>query len=323
MGFRLNPRHSAQTTERAHVADLRRDAARRRTMARLAPLFEVLVARQQSTERIAFDPVEIPRRYAHARDIELSGLVTAAFAYGRPVAFKKAIDLLLTPLGARPSLALQKASRDDVFDMTRGFVYRFHRQPDAAILLLAIQAAQRRQSTVETLYLSGHQTTRPTLSSVHQFSKNLLALVDCNQVQERLGPAKGLAHLLPTHANGAAKRMNLFLRWMIRGPDAIDLGIWKRVQPSQLYIPLDTHVIRLSQWLGLTRFKSPGARMVEDVTQSLRLLSAGDPLRFDFALCHFGMSGDCPATPRQDNCRRCMFQRHCQVGKKSLVAAEL
>jgi uncharacterized protein (TIGR02757 family) len=313
MGFQLSKSPSLSAKKRSV---LHFESARRRTMAVLAPEFEALVARQQRAVRIAFDPVEIPRRYHHAPDIELSGLITAAFAYGRPVAFKRAIDLLLKPLGARPSEALQNASRRDVFDLTHGFAYRFHRQPDAAILLLAIQAAQRELATLETLYLSGQGPAHSALSTVHQFSRNLLALVDTAQVQKALGPAKGLAHLLPTHVNGASKRMNLFLRWMVRGPDAVDLGIWKRVKPAQLYIPLDTHVIRLSQWLGLTRLKSPGARMVEDVTHALRLLSAEDPLRFDFALCHFGMSGDCPSTPRRDNCRQCMFRKHCRVGKR-------
>jgi uncharacterized protein (TIGR02757 family) len=81
--------------------------------------------------------------------------------------------------------------------------------------------------------------------------------------------------------------------------DAVDLGIWTRVRPSQLIIPLDTHVIRVGRCLGLTRYTSPGWRMAADITASLRAIDPVDPVRYDFSLCHLGMMNACGDGKRQ------------------------
>jgi len=90
----------------------------------------------------------------------------------------------------------------------------------------------------------------------------------------------------------ACKRLNLFLRWMVRR-DAVDPGCWTRVSPSQLVVPLDTHIIRLGRCLGLTRQTTPGWKMAAEITAALRRLDAADPIRYDFALCHLGMMKAC------------------------------
>ena len=82
--------------------------------------------------------------------------------------------------------------------------------------------------------------------------------------------------------------MNLYLRWMVRR-DELDLGVWARVSPAKLIVPLDTHVIRVGKELRLTRYASPGWRMARDITASLRRLDAGDPVKYDYSLCHLGM----------------------------------
>jgi uncharacterized protein (TIGR02757 family) len=93
-------------------------------------------------------------------------------------------------------------------------------------------------------------------------------------------------------SGGACKRLNLFLRWMVR-EDRVDLGVWKKVRPGQLIVPLDTHVIRVGQCLQLTRLKSPGWRMAVDITRGLRAIDPVDPIRFDFSICHLGMMNAC------------------------------
>jgi endonuclease III len=103
---------------------------------------------------------------------------------------------------------------------------------------------------------------------------------------------------------------------MVRGPDSIDFGLWKRVSPSQLVMPLDTHVMRISRWLGLTRRATIGWAAAEEITASLRLLDAADPVRYDFALCHYGMSGACPARPVRDHCLACPLKGVCRVGRR-------
>ena len=98
----------------------------------------------------------------------------------------------------------------------------------------------------------------------------------------------GVAYFFPRPSSGSGcKRLNLFLRWMVRR-DAIDLGVWSQVPASKLVIPLDTHVVRVGQCLQLTRYRSPGWRMAEEITASLRVLDPTDPVKYDFSLCHLG-----------------------------------
>jgi len=101
--------------------------------------------------------------------------------------------------------------------------------------------------------------------------------------------APGVRYFFPRPSKGSGcKRLNLFLRWMVRR-DALDLGVWRRVSPSKLVVPLDTHVIRVGRCLRLTSYASPGWRMARDITASLRRLDPDDPVKYDYALCHLGM----------------------------------
>src|SRR5207245_1019346 len=103
----------------------------------------------------------------------------------------------------------------------------------------------------------------------------------------------GVCYFFPRPSVGSGcKRLNLFLRWMVRR-DALDLGVWTRVSPAKLVVPLDTHVIRVGRCLRLTRYTSPGWAMAQDITASLRHLDADDPVKYDFALCHLGMMNAC------------------------------
>jgi uncharacterized protein (TIGR02757 family) len=107
--------------------------------------------------------------------------------------------------------------------------------------------------------------------------------------------------------------MNLFLRWMVRPEDGIDCGVWTAVAPRQLVIPLDTHIARISSYIGLTAMRSPGWAMALDITRSLRRLHADDPVRYDFALCHLGIAGDCPRKRNLEKCIRCPIVAICKL----------
>jgi hypothetical protein len=124
---------------------------------------------------------------------------------------------------------------------------------------------------------------------------------------------RGLRHLLPDAAGpGAAKRWNLYLRWMVRGPDAVDLGAWRGVPRAALLVPLDTHVHRVARRLGLTRRADAGWRTAGEITAALRLVDPSDPVRFDFALCHLGMCGACPARLTPAHCAACPLVSGCR-----------
>ncbi|MBI1884102.1 MAG: DUF2400 family protein [Chlamydiae bacterium] len=117
---------------------------------------------------------------------------------------------------------------------------------------------------------------------------------------------------LPNPKDGSTcKRLNLFLRWMVRGPDTIDLGLWREVSPSDLIIPLDTHVARISRYLGLSSSITYAWKVSCEITQNLKRLDSRDPIKYDFALCHLGISGDCPSRPDLDKCEPCMLRPIC------------
>jgi len=107
--------------------------------------------------------------------------------------------------------------------------------------------------------------------------------------------------------------MNLFLRWMARPDDGVDCGVWTQVRKDQLVIPLDTHIARISSYIGLTEMKSPGWAMALDITRGLRRLDVSDPLRYDFALCHLGIAGNCPRKRDLRKCFACPIKAICRL----------
>jgi uncharacterized protein (TIGR02757 family) len=148
--------------------------------------------------------------------------------------------------------------------------------------------------SIEGFFLEGDDPAQPDISlALDSFSRRALE-TDLGEVYgPRPPPQLGVCYFFPRPSAGSAcKRLNLFLRWMVR-QDAIDLGVWTRVPPARLIVPLDTHVIRLGRCLRLTRYTSPGWKMAAEITASLRALDAADPVRYDFSLCHVGMMNAC------------------------------
>ncbi|MCP3141066.1 TIGR02757 family protein [Pyxidicoccus xibeiensis] len=280
----------------------------------LRPRLDAFLASTDARARIGFDPVEFPHRYTDARDIEVSALLAAALAYGRADLFRPKVDALLRRMGPSPAAFVRALDVSGACALLSGFVYRFNVGTDVAVLLLGMGRALREHGSLEALFVQGLEA-RGTLHGALDAFTTGLRQVPMDALRAALGPERGLHHLLPSPlGTGAAKRLNLFLRWMVRGPDTVDFGIWKRVPPAALLIPLDTHIGRISQHLGLTRRKDLTWRTAEEVTASLRALDAADPVRYDFALCHYGMSGACPAQPVPDNCARCSLLPACGVG---------
>ncbi|MFO0597597.1 MAG: TIGR02757 family protein [Myxococcaceae bacterium] len=280
--------------------------------ARLKPLLDGFVESRASTDRVQADPVEFPHRYRDPRDVETVALLSASLAYGRADLFKPKIASILSGLGSSPASAMAELTVKRAAKLLDGFVYRFNLPADVAVLLMGIGAQLRRHGSLEAAFVHGRTGTWK--AALATFAREIREAAPEREIVRALGKTRGLSHLLPSAEAGAAKRLNLYLRWMVRR-DAIDFGVWKQVSPAELMIPLDTHVMRISRWLGLTRRATLGWNTAEEVTASLRLLDAADPVRYDFALCHYGMSGACPARPVKDNCRRCPLRSTCRIGR--------
>jgi uncharacterized protein (TIGR02757 family) len=157
-------------------------------------------------------------------------------------------------------------------------------------LVLSLRRMIDEAGSIEGFFLQGHDPALPDVqASIESFSRRALALV-AGAASTR---PTGVPYFFPRPSTGSAcKRLNLYLRWMVRA-DSVDLGVWSGVSPSRLIVPLDVHVIRLGQCLGLTRYRSPGWRMASEITASLRAMDPADPVRYDFALCHVGMRDQC------------------------------
>ena len=160
-------------------------------------------------------------------------------------------------------------------------------------MLWLLRQMLERSGSIEAFFLEGDSADQPDVSAaLDSFSTRALAL-DIRRAYGRVPKRPGVCYFFPRPSAGSAcKRLNLFLRWMVRR-DEIDLGVWTRLSPARLIVPLDTHVIRLGRCLRLTRYVSPGWKMAADITASLRELDATDPVRFDFSICHVGMMNAC------------------------------
>lgn len=284
--------------------------------AALRPLLARLDATLDRASRLAADPVELPRRYASPHDQEVAGLLAACLAYGRADLFKPILVRLLEQLGPSPAAAVEAFAAAPSASAVGWFRYRFNQPADLAALLAAIGHLRRQHGSIGDRFSAlfaasggGPPALRPALAA---FAAELR---EAPPVAPLLGGrgGRGLRHLLPDAAGpGAAKRWNLFLRWMVRGPDAVDLGAWRGVPRSALVVPLDTHVHRVARRLGLTRRADAGWRTAEEITAALRLVDPEDPVRYDFAICHLGMSGACPARLTPAHCAACPLVSACR-----------
>lgn len=282
---------------------------------RLAPLLAPFADPGLWKARVAFDPLEFPSRYRGARDAEVAGLLAASLAYGRADLFRPKVAGILDALGAHPGAAVQELDVAGAARLLRGWVYRFNLGADVAVLLLGAGELLRRHGSLDAAFGRGLGEGRALRPALAAFAEAVRGAAPLARITRAMGPPRALQHLLPSKG-GASKRLLLYLRWMVRGPDPVDLGLWRSVAPAELVVPLDTHVARVSRWLRLTGRKDLSWATALDVTASLRRLDPEDPVRFDFALCHFGMSGACPARPARENCRRCPLRRECLVGRR-------
>jgi uncharacterized protein (TIGR02757 family) len=230
----------------------------------------------------ATDPIQIVRRFASPDDREVAGFVAASLAFGRVASVMQSVERTLAVMGPSPAAYVRRyeAKRD-----ARAFapiVHRWIRGADLAALVAIMRKMIDEAGSIERFFAAGLDAGSDDVEgALDRFSIGALAF----GVR-----SPGVGYFFPRPSAGSAcKRLNLFLRWMVRR-DALDLGVWTRVPTAKLIIPLDTHVIRVGRHLKLTRYASPGWAMARDITASLRELDPDDPVKYDYSLCHLGMN---------------------------------
>jgi len=245
-------------------------------------------------EDAAADPVQIVRRYTDPADQEIVGFCAAGLAFGRVASVLNSIETLTGILGPAPARFVRAFDPEAPHLELRAMVHRWTRGRDLVALLWLLRQMLDAAGSIERFFLEGYSPDDPDIGpALDSFSRRALALDLHAAYGRRIPPRAGVCYFFPRPSAGSAcKRLNLYLRWMVRR-DAVDLGAWSGISAAKLIVPLDTHVIRLGRCLRLTRYSSPGWRMAEEITRSLRAIDPIDPIRFDFSLCHVGMMNAC------------------------------
>jgi len=278
----------------------------------LRPALERLLAGTDAAARVRGDPVELPHRYRDPQDVEVAALLSAALAYGRVDLFKPRLTALLEALGPSPAETARSSTPVELMRKARGFAYRMTDARDVACLLYGAGAVLREHGSLGACFTGHYAASRSVRTALGAFVDDLCA-PDFTPITGKRAPTRRLKHLLPHPSRGSAcKRLNLFLRWMVRGPDGVDFGLWRDIPAAELVMPLDTHVHRIGTFIGLTRRKDLSWRTAEDVTMRLRRLDAQDPVRYDFALSHLGISGLCAARKDARRCADCPLKPICR-----------
>jgi uncharacterized protein (TIGR02757 family) len=258
----------------------------------------------------ATDPVHLVRRFRDPSDREVAGFCAAALAFGRVGSVIQSIERLFALVGPSPRTFAESFDPSRHPEL-RPLVHRWVNGQDLAALLLILRRMIEEAGSLEGFFLRGYSDDDPHVGpALDAFCREALAF-DLSSVYGRRKNRLGVCHFFPRPSAGSAcKRLNLFLRWMVRR-DVVDLGVWSRVPPSKLVVPLDTHVIRLGKCLRLTTRATPNWKMAIEITEGLRRLSPEDPVRYDFSLCHIGMAGMCGYGTKRGN-RDCPLKGICR-----------
>ena len=241
----------------------------------------------------AFDPVQVVQRYPRLEDREIVGFVASAVAFGRVASVVNSTNAICDVLGDRPAALLKKFNPDTHGKRLRPLVHRWTRGDDFVALLWILRSFIKEHGSLEQAFAAGLGADDVDVGPAIESLSTRARQVDLKPAYGKVPARPGVFYFFPRPSSGSAcKRMNLYLRWMTR-KDGVDPGGWTSVPASKLVVPLDTHIIRVSRCLKLTRYQSPGWKMAADITASLRKLDPDDPVKYDFSLCHLGMMGGC------------------------------
>lgn len=239
------------------------------------PEIDKLVKTYETVDFIKDDPIQIPHRFKNKKDIEISGFIASLVAYGRRELFIKKLNQLLEIAQNEPLNFIENFEPKILGD----FNYRFGKPEDFSAIFSILKDLYTKDGGLEELFKYGHSQDKLFETVTDYFyaksSKNL---------------GQGFYFMIPNpRKGGAMKRMCMYLRWLVRkGP--VDFGIWNFMKPSELYIPLDIHVGRISRNMGLLSRKANDFKSVIEITENLKQFDPNDPIKYDFAMFGYGVN---------------------------------
>lgn len=281
---------------------------------RLRPFLDALVERYHHPALLGTDPLAAVHAMPDPLDREIGGLFAALLAYGNVKQIRRSLALLFAAMGNRPGRFVARFDHAAAAAALGGFRHRFTGAEDVLCLCHLLNRALDGGASLEPFFLRGCRDDEPDLAAAAgRFVDNLRGLdFGPHFDRDAMLARASFKHLLPHAAGGSAcKRVHLWLRWMVRPADGIDLGLWRAVPASRLLVPVDTHILRIARNLGLTRRATHSLAAAREITAVLRSVRPDDPVLYDFALCRLGILQACPTRGNPAACAPCELRAVC------------
>lgn len=249
----------------------------------LKPFLDKKVQQYQTLDFIANDPIVIPHAFTRKEDIEIAGLLAATIAWGNRKAIIKSARQWMHWMDNQPYDFLIHATPKDKAPLKK-FIYRTFNGEDCLLFMNALKGIYQQHQGIEAVVTRGYQKEQTVKGAIEYFRQTFFAAEPEGRTGKHIAnPAKG----------SSAKRLNMFLRWMVRSDKSdVDFGLWKQIPASALMIPLDVHTGNVARQLGLLQRKQNDWKAVEELTQNLRIFDASDPVKYDYALFGIGVNKD-------------------------------
>lgn len=260
---------------------------------------------------LATDPLAFPRRFERVDDREVVGLVASALAFGNVKMIASSLEQCLDWMGPSPAAFSRRLSPKSALGGFERFRHRWSQARDVACLVHYAGQMLDRHGSIGAFFAESY-VPGDMARSLSNFARRALELDHGGFYRSRALPRKaGVRFFFTNPSTGACKRMNMYLRWMVRPDDGLDLGLWPFIPTSDLVVPLDTHIFRIGAHLGWSRRKTPGFHAAVDITRALARVDPKDPVKYDFALSRMGILENCPRHPGRDHrvCELCALRR--------------
>lgn len=249
------------------------------TASELKEFLDFKVSQYNTPEFIDTDPVQIPHKFNRKEDIEISGFLTSIISWGNRKSILKNANSMMELLGNSPYDFVMEHSEEDL-EKLEHFVHRTFNGTDFTYFIKALNNIYSNHKGLENIF-SKHSNNSSLQPAIHEFKKIFFELPH---------PARTQKHVSDPLKNSAAKRINMYLRWMVR-EDAgdVDFGLWKSIPSSVLSCPLDVHSGNVARKLGLLKRKQNDAKALQELDKNLRKLDPQDPVKYDYALFGLGV----------------------------------
>ncbi len=246
-------------------------------------LADLLNNRYHRYARKAFidgDPIQVPHSFSNKEDIEISALFAATFAWGSRKSIVNSATRLMDIMEWQPYRFVTNFSPSDE-NRLKGFVHRTFNHADAVGFIRVLQSLYTEGKGLEGVFAKGYSQSGKVCGAIAAYR---------NAFIEHEVSTRTLRHVPNVDRDAAAKRINMFLRWMVRpSTEGVDFGLWKSIPTADLLIPLDLHTGRVARRLGLLQLQQNNLRAVLELTSELKRFDTNDPVKYDYALFGLGM----------------------------------